>query len=157
MEGFDLGLAERVVKALQKVQVFLLGFLSPDSERQALLGAQLRPRDEDWETVFVTEAAPFFQIYYEGLFALNMSPSAQPSQTEVRCSVALAEQLVTKNRASAKFPGGYQKIAQLFQPNTIWISWKFTEPEKAIGMAYDGLVSLPDERFLWFSKRWRVL
>jgi hypothetical protein len=121
-----------------------------------LLGDQLRPREDDWEKVFVKEAVPGFQQYYLGLFAAKVTPTGKAGQTEVRISVALAEQLVTRNPASDTFPGGYKKIAHLFQPNTIWISWKFTEPGKVIGMAYDGLVYLPDERFLWFPKPWRM-
>ena len=136
---------------------FLNGFLSNDPERRAVLGSQLRPREEDWALTFVDEVIPRFQKYYQGLFLANVTPAAKVGQTQLRVTAAQAEHLIFRNPLSDRFPGGYKKVAHLFQPGTIWLAWKFTEPGKTTGMAYDGLVYLPDERFVWFPKPWRML
>ena len=50
------------------------------------------------------------------------------------CDLYKAEQLLSENPLSDRFPGGYKKVAHLFQP---WfdVDWKYTEPSKVIGMA----------------------
>ena len=147
---------QRLMKADQKAQVFLNGFVSTDPGTVELLSQQLRPRDEDWAKVFVPDAVPRFQKYYQAMFHADPKPIGRPGQIRVRTFVAQAEQLLSENPLSDRFPGGYKKVAHLFQPGSIWISWKYTEPSKVIGMAYDGLVYLPDERFVWFPKPWRA-
>ena len=85
-----------------------------------------------------------------------MLPAAKVNQTEIRIAGAYPDLLRTENPLSGRFPGGYRKIVSLLKPENIWLAWKFTEPGKRIGMAYDGLVHLPDGRFVWFPKPWRV-
>lgn len=147
---------QRLMKADQKAQVFLNGFISSDPSTASVLSQQLRPRGEDWAKVFVPDAVPRFQKYYENMYLLNPIPHAKPGQSMVRTTAAFSIQLLYKNPLSDRFPGGYKKVGHLFQPESIWISWKFTEPGKRVGMAYDGLVYLPDDRFVWFPKPWRA-
>ena len=155
-QNFETIDVQRLVMAQTKAEVFLRGFLSPDADRRSVLASQLIPNDTDWEQVFVPDAVPGFRNYYAGLFTSGVTPTAKPGQTRLRVTAAQAEQLVYRNPLSNRFPGGYKKVVHLFQPQTIWLAWKFTEPNKVTGMAYDGLVFLPDERFLWFPKPWRM-
>ena len=43
---------QRLMKADQKAQVFLSGFISSDPSTASVLSQQLRPRGEDWAKVF---------------------------------------------------------------------------------------------------------
>ena len=71
--------------------------------------------------------------------------------------MAPAFALTTRNPSSELFPGGYREVARAFQPDPIWLCWKFVEPGSRLGMAHNGLVQVEPLRFAWFPKPWRVL
>ena len=156
MSEFEGNLVQQIMTVQTKAQVFLSAFLSNDAERKARAGQLLRPTDDDWSTVFADDAIDDFKAYYQGFFLANVLPTAKVNQTEIRIAGAYPDLLRTDNPLSARFPGGYRQILPLLKPENVWLSWKFTQPGQRIGMAYDGLVHLPDGRFVWFPKPWRV-
>lgn len=108
---------QRLLKADQKAQVFLKGFVSTDPGTVELLSQQLRPRDEDWAKVFVPDAVPRFQKYYQAMFHAHPKTIGRPSQTKVRTFVAQAEQLISEDPLSDRFPGGDKNGATCFSPD----------------------------------------
>lgn len=117
--------------------------------------AALKPEDEDYAKVFLGDTAATARASYESLW-IDPPILARPGQTEVEAFALQAETFLTDNEFSREFPGGYRKIAHLLNPDLVWVRFKFTEPGKSAGMAYDGLVWL-DGRWAWFPKPWRYL
>jgi hypothetical protein len=116
----------------------------------------LKPYDEDYERVFVGRAAGDARVGYEQLWMNPPRGFGKPGQSEVHTFAVQAKMLATENEFSMEFPGGYRKIAELLVPDRIWLRFKFVEPGKSTGMAYDGLVWL-DGRWAWFPKPWHVI
>ncbi len=117
----------------------------------------LRPRHEDYARVFVPSAVDKAQLGFGALWNSPPKSLGKSHQTEVHVAgVANAAALIDENDLSKGFPGGYQKIAHLLQPDVVWVSFKLVAPGESAGMAHDGLVKL-DERWAWFPKPWRVL
>jgi hypothetical protein len=117
--------------------------------------AALKPQDEDYAKVFVGDAVALAKLNYGSLW-MDPPTLAKPTQTEVETFALQAETLQTDNEFRDEFPGGYRKIAHHLNPELVWVIFKFTEPGKTTGMAYDGLVYL-DGRWAWFPKPWRYL
>ena len=117
----------------------------------------LRPRHEDYARVFVASAVDKAQLGFGQLWNAPPKSLGKSHQTEVHVAgVANASALIDENDLSKGFPGGYQKIAHLLQPDVVWVSFKLVAPGESAGMAHDGLVKL-DDRWAWFPKPWRVL
>jgi hypothetical protein len=118
--------------------------------------ATLRPRPEDYALAFLPEAAETARQAYETLWADPPRVTHVAPGSQLQCHVAPAGMLADDNALSWKFPGGYRAISPLLNPHRVWVAWKFIDPGKTAGMAYDGLVWL-DNRWAWFPKPYRVL
>ena len=121
-----------------------------------MLTATLKPRDGDYEQVFVGHAAQAARLGYAGLWASPPRSLGKRGQIEVHAFAAQADALGTENDFSREFPGGYRGIASHLQPANVWLTFKLVEPGSSSGMSYDGLVHLAG-RWAWFPKPWRVL
>jgi hypothetical protein len=131
------------------------------SKAEALaLTAQLKPTKADFEAVFTSDFVETISKYYEERDAKRTEPALidpkYPTNTNLLFAQATAEELNDKARPVEDFPGGYERIAGKFKPGFIWYRWKYTEPGKTIGMAYDGLVYV-NGRWVWFPKPWKSL
>ena len=123
--------------------------------REAML--RIKPRDEDYEKVFVAEARPAARASYETLWSSNMDLGAPVSpSSRLVIHISPAGMLAGENELSHHFPGGYRGLAKWLQPQRTWVAWKVIEPGKASGMSYDGLVWC-DDHWAWFPKPYRVL
>ena len=131
--------------------------LSPLANASAeVVVATLKPRDEDFEAVFVGDAADRARVGYAELWKNPKKALGKRGQTQVRAFASEAEALGKENEHSREFPGGYRLIADQLKPSKIWLTFKLTEPGASSGMSYDGLVWLGD-RWAWFPKPWRHL
>ena len=128
----------------------------PTDNREALSLA-VKPRDEDYEEVFLPEYAKMATEGYKLLWDTHPVPIPNSGQSEIRLLCAPAMALLVDSPLFRIFPGGYRNIAPLLQPERWWAVFKYTEPGKTSGMAYDGLVHMEGERWAWFPKPWRVL
>jgi hypothetical protein len=117
---------------------------------------KLKPRDEDYEAVFIGDAAAKARAGYADLWTSPPKSLARPDQTNVIAFAASAEKFATDNEYSREFPGGYRKVADKLKPGLVWVRFKYTVPGSDAGMAYDGMVFLQDH-WAWFPKPWRVL
>ena len=138
-------------------RALLEDLLKGSVDRRALTSA-LRPRAQDYATVFTSEVAEIVEAKYAALW--NSSPSVviapKVGQTELLLWSATTENLRSHTGAAKEFPGGYLRAASYLKDGLIWYRFKFVEPGKRIGMAYDGLVHV-NGRWCWFPKSWRVL
>jgi hypothetical protein len=81
--------------------------------------------------------------YVEKVFA-TLPPdglSGSPGQTEILVSESL--------------PGGYDRIKDRLKPGVVIYGFKYVEPGKDIGMAFDGLIKL-DGQWIIIPKLWRA-
>lgn len=133
-------------------------FLAADADRAALsLG--LKPSSADYRAVFTTEAvAKAAEAKYEGLWAqVSRRPIApKAGQTELLLWKATTDELKAGAGDAGQFPGGYKQVLEHLKPGLTVFRWKFVEPGKKIGMAFDGLYNL-DGRWVFMPKPWRVV
>ena len=116
----------------------------------------LRPRDEDYPSVFLDAIADRVQAAYAPFWdALEPWPIS-PEQTLIKVAVATAHDFVEGSAAADEFPGGYRDIAAFLRPGRPWICWQFVKPGESEGLLFDGLVAI-GERWAWFPKPFRVL
>ncbi len=118
--------------------------------------AILKPRDEDYDRVFVGAAAAAARAGYAGLWAGVPPWPARPDQTELHVAVAYTEDFAAGNERAAPFPGGYKTIAASLAPGVAWLLWEAVAPGERNGIVFDGLVPI-DDRWAWFPKPWRVV
>ncbi|WP_372658916.1 hypothetical protein [Hydrogenophaga sp.] len=130
--------------------------LSVARDPEGELAASLLPRDEDWARAFVPEVAEAARQAYAAAWPSAPRVTRAGAQARALVHVAPAGMLTHPNPLSRDFPGGYQAIARLLQPQRVWAAWKMREPGASAGMAYDGLVWL-DDHWAWFPKPYRVL
>lgn len=135
----------------------LLGSLLAAGADHIAISKALRPRAEDYAKVFKGPAAEQAKAGYAAPWdagAIVVKP--KPGQTTLRLFQATSEQLAAGGPEASAFPGGYGKIKDHLQPGFTWYRFKFVEPGKELGMAFDGLVYVGDHWAL-FPKPWRVL
>jgi len=130
-------------------EAVLRQFLAPGADR-AMLTRALRPGPLDYEAVFGADAKRA-QAHYDKLWTTE-SPviEPKPGQTELLVFGSTTDEVV---RAPGEFPGGYAKAK--LAPGLPIYRWKFVEPGKTSGMAFDGLVWV-NGHFAVFFKPWRA-
>jgi len=143
----------RGVTDLDKIRSQATKLLTDAPPKGAEGAAMFEPRPEDYAVVFTEPVAAAMGAHFKALWAVKPAILVHEGQSELRLWISLSEQFV---RDTPEFPGGYKALAPYLTPGKVWISWKYTRPGAAAGMAYDGLVWL-DDRFAWFPKPWRVL
>lgn len=142
---------------LRKIERAAVAMLKPlATARTVEVIAALRPEPEDYDRVFIGDAGAKARDGYLQLWSSPPSNLGKRGQTDVHAVATTADAFLSENPFSLQFPGGYRKVGKLLEPSFVWLAFKFVEPGKTSGMAYDGLVWL-DNRFAWFPKPWRVL
>ncbi|MBE7451144.1 MAG: hypothetical protein HS111_20280 [Kofleriaceae bacterium] len=132
-------------------------FVDPAAASQvAELVSGWRPQPDDWERVFMPEAAARARIAYKPLWVSPPPPLPRPGQTIVRVRVAEASEFASGSPRAKQLPGGFASIAQQLVPGVIWVAWEYLAPGEDAGMSYNGLVYL-DGRFVWFPKPWKFI
>jgi len=116
-----------------------------------------KPQPDDWERVFMPEAAEKARIAYKPLWVSPPPPLPRPGQTVVRVRVADAADFAAGNARAKEFPGGFTNIASSLVPGNIWVTWEYVAPTESAGMAFNGLVYFADGRFAWFPKPWKFI
>jgi hypothetical protein len=138
-------------------RAILKDLMKGDVDRRALTLA-LRPRSQDYASVFTPEVVEIVEARYAALW--NSSPpvviAPKEGQTELLLWSATTEALRNHTGMAKEFPGGYRGATPYLKDGLIWYRFKFVEPGMRIGMAYDGLVHV-NGRWCWFPKSWRVL
>jgi hypothetical protein len=131
---------------------------APTPHVQRELVEQLRPREGDYDRVFVESAVPSARLAYEALWAQSPTLRTGPAQKSLVVRAALAEDFGAPGSGRVTwFPGGYLKIASLLIPGIPWMCWKLIEETaREGGILYDGLTRI-DDHWAWFPKPWRAI
>jgi hypothetical protein len=137
-----------------EVRALAMKFLEPGANMGAL-SEELVPREEDYDAVFLPEAADRMHQFYAPRFdrgELVIRPG--PAHTNVLVYKATTEQI--RNGEAPRFPGGYQNVGRYLQPELTLYVFVFVEEGRVDGHTYDGLVRVND-RWVIFPKLWQVL
>jgi hypothetical protein len=137
-------------------KTMLAKFLEPNADAAAL-SKSLRPDPADYKAVFTDEAADKLQKAYDpGWDGGQLVIRGNPGQTEVLVRSAGVEDLKTGQGSAGDCPGGYKDAAPHMKAGVTVYCFKFVEPGKTLGMAYDGLVHV-NGHWVIFPKPWRAL
>lgn len=140
----------------KEARELLQAFLKPGADRAAL-SRRLQPQPADYKAVFEGEAAQKAEAMYKPVWeAGKIVLEGKPGQTELTLVSATTEDLQSGAGNAREFPGGYKKIAPSLKKGLVFYRFKFVEPGKDLGMAYDGLVHV-NGHFVLFPKPWRML
>jgi hypothetical protein len=147
---------------LRRVRALFIRLLARFLDRQLSARAHvalthaLRPRGDDYRRVFVPGAAAHAARTYAELWSSPRSLAPRAEQVALGVEVAETQDFTAQTRLGRLFPGGYTRVAHLFQPGVVWGCWRYCEPARDLGLAFDGLVFL-DDHFAWFPEPWRAL
>jgi hypothetical protein len=115
-------------------------FLEPGANHAALSGA-LRPTDADLAAIFEGSLARRAREVYGPMWdSGKMVLKPKPGQTNLLLWSATREELLAGKGEAKDFPPGWAKVAAQVKPGLRFYRFKFVEPSKDAGMAFDGLV-----------------
>jgi hypothetical protein len=137
-------------------RALLSQFVAPNADPIALTRS-LRPTSSDYKTLFDAKTAPKIEAAQAKDWNSNKAViKAKPGQTEVKVWSATGSDLA-KGVANAKeFPADYKKVAKHLSPTVLFFRFKFVEPGKDVGTAYDGLAFV-NGHWVIAPKPWRAL
>ena len=137
-------------------KALLQEFVKPGAD-WAALSKPLQPTTSDYATVFEAQTAAKVQAVYDPAWkAGQIVIKPNPGQTEVLLDgVPTAEVRAWTPKAANILPGGWAKMQGEIKEGLTIYRFKFVEPGKTIGMAYDGLIHV-NGQWRVFPKAWRV-
>lgn len=137
-------------------RALLAEFLKPDADHAALTKA-LRPTAEDYAAVFEPEFAKTLEAAQAAMWDGGVAFAPKPGQTELLLSSATTEQLKAwPKEVSDAFPGGYKRAAEKFKDGLTVYRFKFVEPGKTTGIAFDGLIHV-NGHWRIFPRPWAAI
>ena len=135
-------------------KALLSEFLKPGADVKGL-SAKLQPTTADYAAVYNSAAAAKLEKALEPAWTGGQAVLApKPGQTELLLASATVDQL--KAGTDQNCPGGYKKAAASMNPGVTIYCFKFVEPGKTLGMAFDGL-SFVNNHWVLIPKPWRAL
>jgi hypothetical protein len=137
-------------------KALLAEFVKPGADH-ATLSKALRPSKADYDAVFTPElAAKADAVYGPAWDGGQMVVAPKEGQTQVLSSSATSDELKSWTGGAAEFPGGWKDVGAQLKPGVKFYRFKFVEPGKDLGMAYDGLAHV-NGNWRIFPKPWRVM
>ena len=134
----------------------LSAFVKPGADHAALTAA-LRPKPEDYEAVFVGDAAQKVKGALEPVWESGKPVlKPQPDQTEVVVGGVTPEQLAKADADTGLCPKGYKDIADKLNAKVVVYCGRFVKPGDKLGMVVDGLVHV-NGHWAIFPKAFRAL
>lgn len=136
-------------------KALLQEFVKPGADHAAL-SKTLRPAKADYDAVFTSElAAKADSVYGPAWDAGQLVVAPKEGQTQVLVFSATSDELKSGSGGAAKFPGGWKEVGSELKPGVKFYAFKFVEPGKELGMAFDGLAYV-NGNWRIFPKPWRV-
>ncbi len=133
----------------------LMKFLDANADHATLTKA-LRPSEADYRAYFASNAWQTAMTKYNELWdKYPMAIKPNTGQTQLLLWSATIEDIKYGTGDASKFPGGYKMIHDKIEPGHTIYRFKFVQPGKNIGMAFDGLVKV-NGRWVIFPKPWRI-
>ncbi len=151
------GTDKKSIDKIDEAKKLLSSLLSQKSDHKAIT-IKLRPKKSDYKSVFSdTQLAERIfkkhdQVWNQGNFVIK----PKPGQTELKLWQATTEQLKSGAGDANHFPVAYQHAVTKMRPGITIYRWKFVEPGKSIGLAYDGLYYMNGHWFL-IPKPWKYI
>lgn len=137
-------------------RALLAQFLKPDADAAALT-KRLMPSSPDYRAVFGEKLAAKAEATYKAAWSAGtIVIRPKDGQTELKLWAATTEELQAGAVSAREFPGAYSKIAPHLSKGLTLYRFKFVEPGKSAGLAFDGLVYV-NGRFVLFPKPFHVL
>ena len=131
-------------------------FLKPGADHAAL-SKQLRPTTADYAAVFEADSSAKIAAVYDPAWeGGQMVVAPKSGQTEVKVFSATSDEMKSWTGTAAEFPGGWKDAAPKLKPGLKIYRFKFVEPGKDLGMAFDGLIYV-NGNWRIFPKPWRAL
>ena len=131
-------------------------FLKPGADHAAL-SKQLRPTSADYAAVFDAESSGKVAAVYDPAWeGGQMVVAPKAGQTEVKVFSATSDEMKSWSGNAAEFAGGWKDVAPKLKPGLKIYRFKFVEPGKDLGMAFDGLIYV-NGNWRIFPKPWRAL
>ena len=137
-------------------RALLTQFVGPNADHVALTRS-LRPTTNDYKTLFDAQTASKVEAGQAKEWNSNkavIKPKA--GQTEVKIWSATGADLAKGAGSAKEFPGGYKKMGKHLAPSMLFFRFKFVEPGKDTGTAYDGLAFV-NGHWVIAPKPWRAL
>ena len=137
-------------------KALLKAFVQPGADWAALT-KPLQPTTADYATVFEAPTAAKVQAMYDPAWkAGQLVIKPNPGQTEVLLDgVPTAEVRAWTAKAGEILPGGWSKMQGEIKEGFTIYRFKFVEPGKTTGMAYDGLIHV-NGQWRIFARAWRA-
>lgn len=139
----------------KEAKEMLSAFVAPGADH-AKLYAELRPKPEDYEAVFVGDAAQKAKAVMEPLWESGKGLDPTSEQTQVDVAGATPEQLAKHEGTALGCPAGYKDIASKLQSTIIVYCFRFVKPGERGGLAGDALVHV-NGHWAYFPKPFRYL
>jgi hypothetical protein len=133
----------------------LTAFTRPAADRPALFAA-LHPKPEDYDAVFVGDAAQAAKNVMEPLWDSAKGFDPADDQTEVDVSAATPDELAKGEGGAEDCPPQYKNIANKLNPKIVIYCFHFSRKGEKGGLAGDALVKF-DDRWAYFPKPFRYL
>lgn len=137
-------------------KALLEAFMKPGADLPGMSKA-LRPTSADYKTLYAADFAEKLDKMYSPAWdagALVLKP--KPGQTGLLLFSATTDDFKAGNEKAGKFPGGYKKIVDKLNPGQTLYRFKFVEPGKTLGMAFDGLAHV-NGHWVIVPKPWRAM
>ena len=131
-------------------------FVKPGADHAAL-SKQLRPTAADYTAVFESDVSTKVASLHGPAWdsgQLVIAPKA--GQTEVKVFSTTSDEMKSGSGTAMDFPGGWKQIAPKLKPGLKIYRFKFVEPGKDLGMAFDGLIYV-NGNWRIFPKPWRAM
>jgi hypothetical protein len=131
-------------------------FLKPGADHSAL-SKQLRPTTADYAAVFDPDLSTKLEALYGPAWeAGQLVLTPKPGQSELKLFSATSDEMKSGTGTAAEFPGGWKQVAAKLKPGLKIYRFKFVEPGKDLGMAFDGLIYV-NGNWRIFPKPWRAM
>lgn len=120
-------------------KALLAQFVAADADHVALTRS-LKPTTNDYKALFDSETAKKVETGQSKDWASGKAAvRPKQGQTEVKLTSATGADIASWSGNAKEFPAGYKKIGKHLSPTVTFFRFKFVEPGKDTGTAYDGL------------------
>ncbi|MEZ4827141.1 MAG: hypothetical protein R3C61_12820 [Bacteroidia bacterium] len=147
----QVNFTDRYPGTVQGARQLLNYILESDFEERRVITRELRPTLEDCEYIF--EGSLGKKVYrYQRKLDRQAGIVIQPllkSQTDLLLWHATTSELLEYSGEAKNFPGGYHELAQYMSPGLTFYRFKFIQPGRYLGSAYDMLI--------FVNGHWRII
>ena len=138
-----------------EVEQLLRAFLEPGADHRGLTQAIL-PSEAEVIAVYAEPLGSAMWASYQEQMGPGVSFAPKQGQTDLLIVYATTRELFDRKPVLEEFPGGYKDVLQYFKIDVPIVRFKFVQPGKTLGLAFDGLIYL-NGRWVIMPKPWRAL